>query len=254
MIMIVRGLECIWRTRMTMILHNNNNNNNNNDNIPVYILTHSLGGKLYSIYHAATNGIDGVEGIGMISFNNDGLSKSISMAKVFAENLGIGGSGSTTNVGLNKVFEFAQQAIGFVGLEFSPTPSDTERLMRMKLVDQASSWQEKTRLFVLEEDALDGSRDVYNMFGGKLAVSRVPGTHLTPVYWKFNVDGLPQEAKTILSEASSFRGASFGNEEELDGLVEEVCNWIEGKEPSQIPSWASSSCPPRLTTSSSYTE
>jgi hypothetical protein len=95
--------------------------------------------------------------------------------------------------------------------------------------------QAKTRLFVFDEDTLDSTEDFTSSCQGLgPEVSELPGTHLTPVYFKFGLDELPEEARGIASNAmGGINSASFGNEEELNAIVNEVCDWILGKKPSR---------------------
>ena len=52
------------------------------------------------------------------------------------------------------------------------------------------------------------------------------------MYLKLGLDDLPEEVKGVASQATGgFQNASFGNEETLDLLVEEVSDWMLGKGP-----------------------
>jgi hypothetical protein len=229
--------------------------------IPTYSLGHSLGCKLQTIYMGATG--QDYEGIGFMSFNNFSFGKTIGMARMFAEELqkngGMGGAMPSSPFGaalgneemLNTIFSFAENAIGAIGLDFSPTAEDTERLIQMKYDDVLQS---KTRLFVFDEDNLDNSKEfVDNCTGGPgPSASGLPGGHLSPVYFKLGFDDLedvPEELKGMAKEAAGgFESASFGDEEALNDLVDEVCAWILGKGPSRGPSWdaAARNEPPML--------
>jgi hypothetical protein len=68
--------------------------------------------------------------------------------------------------------------------------------------------QQKTRLFVFDEDNLDDSKEfLENCSGGpRLSTSGLPGGHLAPVYFKLGVDDLdldemPPEAFEMVQEA-----------------------------------------------------
>jgi hypothetical protein len=210
--------------------------------IPVFSLSHSLGSKLSCIYVAATN--QKYDGVGFISFNNFGFAKTIGMAKEFAEtirkntgmardNLAPGMSAET----LNSIFNFAEMAVNAVGIDFSPTQQDMNRLIEMRY---SESMANKTRLFTFDDDTLENSQDFYDVTGGRPQVSGLPGTHLTPVYFKLSIEDmeLPEETREIAMDAmGGFRGASFGNEDELEALVNEICDWIKGKPPSRKPNW-----------------
>jgi Protein of unknown function (DUF1350) len=209
-------------------------------NLPTYSLSHSLGSKLSCIYIAATD--QEYDGIGYISFNNFSFGKTIGMAKEFAEtirkNTGLDNQVSgVSSEALNSIFSFAEMAVAAVGIDFSPSQSEMDRLITLKYSERQ---QQKTRLFSFDDDVLENTQDVLNACNGRPTVSGLPGTHLTPVYFKLGLDeiDLPNDAKEIAREAmGSFRSASFGNEEELEVLVTEVCDWIKGKEPSRKPAW-----------------
>lgn len=209
-------------------------------NLPTYGLAHSLGCKLMTIYLAATN--QDFEGIGLMSFNNFSFGKTVSMAREFADEIqkgmqrpGLGSEGRGSEI-LNQVFGFAEMAISAVGIDFTPTSADTERLIQMKY---DSEQQQKTRMFSFDEDRLENTVDfVEACTGTGPAVSTLPGTHLTPVFFKLGLDQIPEEARGIAKEATGgFESASFGNEVELQSLVDEVCDWILGKGPSRRPDW-----------------
>ena len=56
---------------------------------------------------------------------------------------------------------------------------------------------------------------------------------LKPVYLKLGLDAfVPEDMKDMASEATGgFQNASFGNEEALDALVDEVSGWMLGNGP-----------------------
>jgi hypothetical protein len=229
--------------------------------IPTYALAHSLGCKLQTIYMGATG--QEYDGIGFMSFNNFSFGQTISMARMFAQELQKNGGmgGAMPNIPfaaalgneemLNTIFSFAENAIGAIGLDFSPNAKDTERLIQMKYDDVL---QKKTRLFVFDEDNLDNSKEFVEncSMGGGPSASGLPGGHLSPVYFKLGFDELedvPEELKEMAKEAAGgFESASFGDEEALNDLVDEVCDWILGKGPSRGPNWdaAARNEPPKL--------
>lgn len=212
--------------------------------IPVYCLAHSLGCKLAAIHVAATS--PDYRGMGFMSFNNFGFAKAIDMAKQFAD--AIGGivetpnpfselrKGDRTREILNTVFQFAETAVTAIGIEFQPAPQDMERIMELKFDEER---RRKVRMFVFDEDKLDSSQEIWTACQGSgPSVSGLPGTHLTPVYFKIGLDQMPEEARGMAKEAmGGFESASFGNEEELNTLVNEICDWILGKNPSRGPKW-----------------
>jgi hypothetical protein len=208
-------------------------------NLPTYCLAHSLGCKLSTIYMAATS--MEFDGIGFIAFNNFSFSQTIGMAREFADQL----RKTTTGQGLpasadgmlNSIFGLAETAVGALGLDFTPTSEDMRRLMRLKYVDE---WKQKTRLFCFDEDTLDSTPDFVNSCGDMVQVSGLPGNHLTPVFLQLKLEDyvteLPEEARGMASDAmDGFQGASFGDEEDLNALVDEVCSFVLGKPPSRGP-------------------
>ncbi len=246
--------------------------------IPKYSLAHSLGCKLQTIYLAATGISTSFDGVGFLAYNNFSFAKTIGMARSFAQELrgNTNNSNSNTNNNnnnnnmnpetLNGLFDFAEMAVGAIGVEFSPTPGDTERLIQLRY---DSDLQQKTRIFRFDTDQLDSStefRSACDSFfrndsgtgtsttssasssnTNNVDVSNLQGGHLTPVYFQWNADdlakdamggfvanGVSQENINMAKEAmGGFRGASFGDEPNFKALVTEVCDWILGKPPKQ---------------------
>ena len=69
---------------------------------------------------------------------------------------------------------------------------------------------------------------------------------MTPVFFKWNADDLAKDAMGEFADTVSpenlnmakeamggFQGASFGDEVAFGALVQEVCDWILGKPPTQ---------------------
>lgn len=199
------------------------------DQVPVFSLSHSLGAKLTCIYFAATE--QSVDGVGYIAFNNYSFSKTLSMVTDYAKLIGDGSSSSQPDAlkdTLQTLFNFAELAVNAAGLEFSPSPSDTERIIQQKY-----PFASKTSVFTFLDDNLDDTTSFVDSVGDFVRTKQLPGTHLTPVYFKFSVDDLPEEAQTIMAESSDFQNVSFGDEDELESLVESVKNWILGKDQGQ---------------------
>mmetsp|Transcript_12410 Transcript_12410/g.26058 ORF Transcript_12410/g.26058 Transcript_12410/m.26058 type:complete len:494 (+) Transcript_12410:167-1648(+) len=210
-------------------------------NIRKYAIGHSLGGKLHSVGIAATGMGDELEGIGLVSFNNFGFGETVRLGREFAKELNVDSSGGAAGFGggpmpFDALIDLAEMAVSAVGLEFTPSPLDTDRIIKAKFDEKVLK---KIRLFVFDDDNLDSSERFSACFVGNDAealptVSYLPGSHLTPVYLRLGVDDLPNEAKDIASQVSGgFQNASFGNEEELNSLVEEVVGWMMGKGPSR---------------------
>lgn len=209
--------------------------------IPTYLVAHSLGCKLSSIYMAATG--QQYEGIGFISFNNFGFSKTIGMAKSFAEQIRRNTPGNmsdrfgSTDV-MDQIFSFAEGIISTIGIDFSPNPAETERILNLKYDKQM---QDKTRLFVFDDDTLDSSESFIHACQGECPkISGLPGTHLTPVFFKLGMQDLPDDVPSEIKEMArdavgGLESASFGDESNLHILVNEVSDWILGKAPSRPP-------------------
>jgi Protein of unknown function (DUF1350) len=209
-------------------------------NIPAFSLSHSLGSKLACIYVTATE--QNYNGIGYISFNNFSFGATIGMAKEFAEVIQNSAgydnrvSGISSDA-INTLFNFAEMAISAVGIDFSPSQNDMDRLMRLKYGDEQRF---KTRFFSFDNDILENTQEAVAACGDIPTVSGLPGTHLTPVYFKLGIEDLelPDDAKEVARDAmGGFRNISFGNNEELELLVSEVCNWILGQGPTRQPIW-----------------
>lgn len=208
--------------------------------LPKYAIGHSLGCKLHSIGVAATGIGEELAGLGFVSFNNFGFAETMTMARSFAKEMQLGGGGGVGPAPFDALFDLASMAIGAVGLEFTPSPDDLDRIVKRKFNDEVLK---KIRLFKFDDDDLDSSTRFLHCFddegaddtNGKPSVSELPGTHLTPVFLKLGVDDLPEEAREMAGAVTGgFQNASFGNEEVLDTLVEEVSDWMLGKSPSPV--------------------
>ncbi len=200
--------------------------------LPKFYLGHSLGSKLLTISLSATGIAQDVEGIGFLNYNNFGFADTITMVKSFAGTIGVGGG---NNAMYSQIFDFAEQAVNMSGLDFSPNPTDTNKIVSLKYNE---AFQKKTRLFIFDQDDLDSSADfIGSCEGPGPTISNLPGNHLASVFLKFGVDDLdiPEEAKMFTDEVTGgFQSASFGDEEHLKVAVENVCDWMIGKEPKQL--------------------
>lgn len=202
-----------------------------------YALGHSLGAKLQLVSAAASSPAlpCDARGLGLVAYNNFGLSGSLSMARTLFEEFR---GGVAKNVGaFDTVLGIAGQFLDASGLEFTPSPSQTEELVRRKLdVD-------RLRAFRFDDDQLDCSDSL--RFGedddgaDQLEVAGLPGSHLTPVFLTLGLEDLDldENVRSVADAASDgFRRASLGSEDELDGLVEELYGWIVGKSATRGPS------------------
>ena len=165
--------------------------------LPKLFLGHSLGCKLQTISMAATGIDNDLNGVGYLCFNNFGFTDTLGMARSFAKEFQKSQPSVTAGFGIdpevfNNMFNFAEQAIGMAGVEFTHSLNDTNRIISNKYLDQL---QAKTRLFVFHEDELDNSLDFIQACpppGNKtdqsksVSVSGLQGTHLIPVYLKID--------------------------------------------------------------------
>jgi hypothetical protein len=156
--------------------------------LPKYAVGHSLGAKLHSIGIAAT-GIGGeLSGVGCVSYNNFGFAETIKMARSFVAEMRVGGRGSpssssssssTTATPFDALFDLAGMAVSAVGLEFTPSPADMDKILRSKFDEDVLK---KIRMFCFDDDDLDSTDRFLDCFEGggvKPSVSYLPGTHLT---------------------------------------------------------------------------
>ena len=152
--------------------------------LPKYAIGHSLGAKLHSIGIAATGIGEELSGVGFISYNNFGFAETIKMARSFAREMQVRGDksgfGSGSPMPFDALIDLAEMAVSAVGLEFSPSPQDMDRIVRSKFDEELLK---KTRLFVFDDDDLDSSPRFLGCFDDedaeKPSVSNLPGTHLT---------------------------------------------------------------------------
>ena len=81
------------------------------------------------------------------------------------------------------------------------------------------------------------------------STSGCPGTHLTPAYFRLGLDEfeLPEEVRGMARDfTGSTESAPFGDEEHANELVDEVCKWILGEEPSRPAHWKATQATTRL--------
>jgi hypothetical protein len=150
--------------------------------LPKYAIGHSLGAKLHSIGIAATGIGDELSGVGFVAYNNFGFAETITMARSFMKELQPprGGSGSSSSTPFDALFDLAGMAVSAVGLEFTPSPTDMDTILRSKFDEEVLT---KIRLFRFEDDDLDSTNRFLGCFvnNDEMApsVSYLPGTHLT---------------------------------------------------------------------------
>lgn len=216
-------------------------------NIPKYCLSHSLGSKLQLISMAASSSSlpYDARGIGLMAYNNFGVAGSLGMAKTLLGEFqssrvadAFGTPPNANNAALDTIFGLAETALNMSGLEFTPSPSQMEELVRRKIT------ADLVRVFRFDDDQLDSAASLRRSCADapqSLQVAGLPGSHLTPVFLAIGLDDLDfdESLKDVVATQLSdgLRGASFGSEEDLDGLVDELYNWVVGKPVTRAPRW-----------------
>ncbi|KAL3768189.1 hypothetical protein ACHAW5_007923 [Stephanodiscus triporus] len=204
--------------------------------LPKYAIGHSLGAKLHSIGIAATGIGEELSGVGFVSYNNFGFAETITMARSFVKEMRVGagagiGMGSSSTP-FDALFDLAGMAVSAVGLEFTPSPNDMDKILKNKFDEEVLK---KIRMFCFDDDDLDSTKRFLHCFEGcgiRPSVSYLPGTHLTPVFLRLGLDDLPDDARDMANQVTGgFQNASFGNEDTLDALVNEVSDWMLGRGP-----------------------
>ena len=140
-------------------------------NLPKYAIGHSLGAKLHSIGVAATGIGEELSGLGFVSYNNFGFAETITMGRSFAKEMQVGPVGQ-----FDALFDLAGMAVNAVGLEFTPSPVDMDRILESKFDEEVLK---KIRMFQFEDDDLDSTKRFVECFDDGPSVSYLPGTHLT---------------------------------------------------------------------------
>lgn len=207
--------------------------------VPKYFLGHSLGSKLWTISTAAMTDIieDNLAGIGLISFNNFGFLETTKQVKTFANAMNLKQTKETAKI-IDKLLELSEQLVTASGLEFTPSPSTTTKRIIKNNYDL--ELLQKTRLFVFDDDKLDSSKSFVEAVRdtGHISVSKLPGTHLAPIYMRLSLDDIdfPLEATQFSNvDIGGIKSISYGNEDHLMGLVDAVSDWLLGKESSRDP-------------------
>ena len=158
--------------------------------LPKFAIGHSLGAKLHSIGIAATGIGEELSGVGFVSYNNFGFAETITMARSFVKEMRVGGGGGagfggmgSSSTPFDALFDLAGMAVSAVGLEFTPSPNDMDKILKSKFDAEVLK---KIRMFCFDDDDLDSTKRFLDCFlgGGMVgpSVSYLPGTHLT-VSW-----------------------------------------------------------------------
>ena len=155
--------------------------------LPKFAIGHSLGAKLHSIGIAATGIGEELSGVGFVSYNNFGFAETITMARSFVKEMRVGGGGGagfggmgSSSTPFDALFDLAGMAVSAVGLEFTPSPNDMDKILKSKFDDEVLK---KIRMFCFDDDDLDSTERFLDCFMGDgvagPSVSYLPGTHLT---------------------------------------------------------------------------
>jgi hypothetical protein len=129
-------------------------------NLPKYAIGHSLGAKLHSIGIAATGIGNELSGIGFVSYNNFGFAETITMARSFVKEMQVGGgrvgssSSSSSTTPFDALFDLAGMAVSAVGVEFTPSPNDMDKILTTKFDEEVLK---KIRMFSFDDDDLDST-------------------------------------------------------------------------------------------------
>jgi len=135
--------------------------------LPKYAVGHSLGAKLHSIGIAATGIGDELAGLGCISYNNFAFAETITMGRSFAQELNVGspiGGFGPGNPAFDTLFDLAGMAVSAVGLEFTPSPSDMNKIIESKFANNEEVLK-KIRMFSFDDDDLDSTKSFVKCFG-----------------------------------------------------------------------------------------
>jgi len=194
--------QCVKRMKNSIIECEDTRGYSNQ--LPKYAVGHSLGSKLHSIGIAATGIGDELAGLGCISYNNFAFAETITMGKSFAQELDVGspiGGFGPGNPAFDTLFDLAGMAVSAVGLEFTPSPSDMNKIIETKFANNEEVLK-KIRMFSFDDDDLDSTESFVKCFedeeSGSPAVSYLSGTHLTVSYC-FELVHVSQFGKYLIS-------------------------------------------------------
>lgn len=173
--------------------------------------------------------------IGLLAFNNFGLTESAAYASEFLSRMGGSGGGrdEATARAVMEAFGMARQVAAAVGvgdkLEVSPSPQELERLVNTGLTAASTTlWRFSTDDFDCSDGLLESLPG-----GAESALIELEGSHLTPVVFRLEAAEIDPALELLLG---SGRGFSFGSREAVAPLCDAVCDWL----------WPSPSAPPPM--------
>ena len=232
---------------------------------PTYRLGHSLGAKLLllstlraerarigavssSKEEAAERGARAaiptaappLDSLGLIAYNNFGLSDSAALAASFISAAQGGDRGAETARAVLDAFGFVQQMASVTGTAVDVTPTPTELDAEVATWFGAASPTPPLTLLRFEFDDLDSSDRLLDALPPEVAqgvrVTRLPGGHLAPVFFRLDPADIDPALALLLGGAMGSGGFSVGSSEALEPLCEAVCAWI----------WPGAKVPPLL--------
>lgn len=234
---------------------------------PTYRLGHSLGAKLLllstlraerarigavssSKEEAAERGARAaiptaappLDSLGLIAYNNFGLSDSAALAASFISAAQGGDRGAATARAVLNAFGFVQQMASVTGTAVDVTPTPTELDAEVATWFGAASPTPPLTLLRFEFDDLDSSDRLLDALPPEVAqgvrVTRLPGGHLAPVFFRLDPADIDPALALLLGGAMGSGGFAVGSSEALEPLCEAVCAWI----------WPGAKAPPPLLT------
>ena len=234
---------------------------------PTYRLGHSLGAKLLllstlraerarigavssSKEEAAERGARAaiptaappLDSLGLIAYNNFGLSDSAALAASFISAAQGGDRGAATARAVLNAFGFVQQMASVTGTAVDVTPTPTELDAEVATWFGAASPTPPLTLLRCEFDDLDSSDRLLDALPPEVAqgvrVTRLPGGHLAPVFFRLDPADIDPALALLLGGAMGSGGFAVGSSEALEPLCEAVCAWI----------WPGAKAPPPLLT------
>ena len=234
---------------------------------PTYRLGHSLGAKLLllstlraerarigavssSKEEAAESGARAaiptaappLDSLGLIAYNNFGLSDSAALAASFISAAQGGDRGAATARAVLNAFGFVQQMASVTGTAVDVTPTPTELDAEVATWFGAASPTPPLTLLRFDLDDLDSSDRLLDALPPEVAqgvrVTRLPGGHLAPVFFRLDPADIDPALALLLGGARGAGGFAVGSSEALEPLCEAVCAWI----------WPGAKAPPPLLT------
>jgi hypothetical protein len=178
--------------------------------------------------------------LGLIAYNNFGLSDSAALAASFISAAQGGDRGAETARAVLDAFGFVQQMASVTGTAVDVTPTPAELDAEVATWFGAASPTPQLTLLRFDLDDLDSSNRLLDALPPEVAqgvrVTRLPGGHLAPVFFRLDPADIDPALALLLGGAMGSGGFSVGSSEALEPLCEAVCAWI----------WPGAKVPPPL--------